>query len=134
VPDAQPDRLPVPVARRARTLPERRRTAPITLHEIEEEIQRLGEELERSTEDFETAILDAAEKEVAFKKAHAAAYLRAKGAVKEREAWADYRTEGQMRDYKIADALVKSARERLLTFRAHIDWLRSLGANVRAQT
>jgi hypothetical protein len=36
-------------------------------------------------------------------------------------------------DYKIAEALVKSKREKLLSLRTGVDAMRTLNANVRAQ-
>jgi DNA repair exonuclease SbcCD ATPase subunit len=101
--------------------------------EIEGEIERLGALLEDATEEYAERAEAAAYAEVEFKVEHAKAYLRTKGTVPERAAWADYRTEEHLRKHKLADALLKATRERLTTLRAQLDYLRSLNANVRHQ-
>ena len=60
-------------------------------------------------------------------------YLSAKGSIKEREAWADYKLADQESEAKVAEALVKAKREKLLSLRTSIDALRTLNANVRSQ-
>jgi hypothetical protein len=90
--------------------------------------------LEDETETFEMLAQDAAEKEALFKTMWAREYLSAKGSIKEREAWSDYKLEKEIHDTKIAEALVKAKRERLSSLRTSIDALRTLAANVRAQT
>jgi hypothetical protein len=60
-------------------------------------------------------------------------YLSAKGSIKEREAWADYKLADQEFEAKVAEALVKAKREKLLSLRTSIDALRTLNANVRSQ-
>ena len=109
------------------------RTRPISQVEIEEEIMRLTDLLESETESFEQLALDAAIKESNYKAAWAKEYLGAKGSIKEREAWADYKLEEMAMQYKISEALVKSKREKLNSLRTNIDALRTLAANVRAQ-
>jgi len=110
------------------------RTRPISQVEIEQEIIRLTSMLEDETETFESLAVDAAEKEADYKASWAKEYLSAKGSIREREAWADYKLEIQIHSHKIAEALVKSKRERLSSLRTSIDALRTLAANVRAQT
>lgn len=109
------------------------RTKPISQVEIEEEIMRLAEMLELETENFEQLALDSAIKESNYKSSWAKEYLGAKGSIKEREAWADYKLEELTMQYKISEALVKSKREKLHSLRTSIDALRTLAANVRAQ-
>jgi YesN/AraC family two-component response regulator len=109
------------------------RTKPISQVEIEEEIIRLSDLLEEETENFEKLALDNAVKESSYKSAWAKEYLGAKGSIKEREAWADYKLEDEAMQYKISEALVKSKREKLHSLRTSIDALRTLAANVRAQ-
>jgi hypothetical protein len=53
--------------------------------------------------------------------------------VRSREAEADYAMSDSMYSYKIAEALMKAKREKLLSLRTSIDALRTLNANVRAQ-
>lgn len=109
------------------------RTSPISQVEVESEIMRLMGMLEEETEAFETLATEAAKKEALMKSNWAKEYLSAKGSVKEREAWADYKLSEEVYSYKIAEALVKAKREKLLSLRASIDALRTLNANVRAQ-
>lgn len=109
------------------------RTAPISQVEIEEELIRVMEMLEEETEAFERLCEDAAKKESIYKSNWAKEYLSAKGSIREREAWSDYKLSDECYDYKISEALLKSKREKLISLRTSIDALRSLNTNVRAQ-
>lgn len=109
------------------------RTKPISQIEVEEEILRLTDLLESETEAFEQLATNAAMAEANYKSSWAKEYLGAKGSIKEREAWADYKLEDLSMNYKINEALVKSKREKLHSLRTSIDALRTLAANVRAQ-
>ena len=109
------------------------RTNPISQVEIEQELLRLIDALEIETEKFEVLAVDAAKKEAEYKSNWAKEYLSAKGSIKEREAWADYKLDQMAFDYKIAEALVKTKRESLLSLRTSIDAMRTLNANVRVQ-
>ena len=109
------------------------RNAPISQVDIEHELMRLIEALEEETEAFEALAEDSAKKESTYKANWAKEYLAAKGSIKEREAWADYRLADENFHYKIAEALVKSKREKLLSLRTSIDAMRTLNANVRVQ-
>jgi hypothetical protein len=109
------------------------RNAPISQVEIESELLRLLDSLESETEAFEVLAEEAAKKDALYKSNWAKEYLSAKGSIKEREAWADYKMDEFSYDYKIAESLVKAKREKLLSLRTSIDALRTLNANVRAQ-
>lgn len=109
------------------------RTNPISQIGIEQEILRFIDLLEKETEAFEVLAVDAAKKESSHKSTWAREYLSAKGSIKEREAWADYKMDESLTDYKIAEALMKSKREKLLFLRTSMDAMRTLNANVRAQ-
>lgn len=109
------------------------RNNPISQIEIEDELLRLLDMLESETEAFESLAGDLAKKEALYKSNWAKEYLSAKGSIKEREAWADYKLADENFDYKIAEALLKSKREKLLSLRTSIDALRTLNANVRVQ-
>lgn len=109
------------------------RTSPISQVEIEKELLRLMDKLENETEQFETVAMDLAKKEALYKSNWAKEYLSAKGSIKEREAWADYKMDQQNFEYKCAEALVKAKREALLSIRSSIDAIRTLNANVRSQ-
>lgn len=110
-----------------------RRGRPISQVDVEEEIIRLMDILEEETEAFERLAEDAAKKEAQYKANWAKEYLAAKGSIKEREAWADYKLSDQSYDWKISDALVRSKREKLTSLRTSLDALRTLSANVRHQ-
>ena len=110
-----------------------KRNAPITQVDVENGLLALIEDLEEETEVFERLIEDAAKKEALYKTNWAKEYLSAKGSIKEREAWADYKLSDEVFDYKISEALVKAKREKLLSVRTSIDALRTLNANVRSQ-
>jgi len=109
------------------------RSQPISQVEVEEEILRLSGMLEEETESFEILAQDAAVKEAMYKSSWAKEYLAAKGSIKEREAWADYKLEQEIYNWKISEALVKAKREKLHSLRTSIDALRTIAANVRAQ-
>ena len=109
------------------------RNRPISQVDIENELLRLIEMLEEETEAFEVLATDNAKKEALHKSNWAKEYLSAKGSIKEREAWADYKLDESSFDYKISEALVKAKREKLLSLRTSIDAMRTLNANVRHQ-
>jgi hypothetical protein len=110
-----------------------RRNGPISQVDIENDLLELIAELEEETEAFEILAEDSAKKEAIHKSSWAKEYLSAKGSIKERESWADYKMADSQYDFKIAEALVKAKREKLLSLRTSIDALRTLNANVRAQ-
>ena len=111
-----------------------KRNSPISQVEVESEIMRLMELLEEHTEAFEQLAEDSAKKEALYKSNWAKEYLSAKGSIREREAWADYKLSDESYDYKISEALVKAKREKLISLRTSIDALRTLNANVRSMT
>jgi hypothetical protein len=110
------------------------RSQPINQVDVEQEMMRLVQQLEARTETFEELAVDAAEKEASFKKQWAGVYLETGGTIRDREASADVTCSEAFREYKVAESLVKSARESLMFLRTSIDALRSLNANVRYQT
>jgi hypothetical protein len=109
------------------------RSQPISQVDIEHQLMHLIESLEEETEAFEQLAEDAAKKEARYKAAWAKEYLSAKGSIKERESWADYKLADTQFDFKCAEALVKAKREKLLSLRTSIDAMRTLNANVRFQ-
>lgn len=109
------------------------RNSPISQIEIEQELLRFMDLLESETEAFEVLAVDAAKKEALYKSNWAKEYLSAKGSIKEREAWADYKMDELNYEFKIAEALMKTKREALLSIRASMDAMRTLNANVRVQ-
>jgi hypothetical protein len=109
------------------------RNTPISQVQIEQDLLHLLDQLEEHTEAFETLAEDGAKKEARMKAEWAKEYLSAKGSIREREAWADYKLADQNFEHKIAEALVKAKREKLFSLRTSIDALRTLNANVRVQ-
>ncbi len=109
------------------------RSAPISQVEIEQELLRFVDRLEAETEMFENLAVDAAKKESLYKNHWAKEYLSAKGSIKEREAWADYKMDAPHFEFKVAEAMMKAKREALLSIRASMDAMRTLNANVRVQ-
>jgi hypothetical protein len=109
------------------------RNSPISQVDIENELLRLMDKLEKETEEFEAISIDASKKEAQYKTNWAKEYLSASGAIKQREAWADYKMEHDFFEYKVAESLVKAKRESLLTLRSSMDAMRTLNANVRIQ-
>lgn len=116
------------------SLNDRRRTRPISQVEVENKILELVEKMEEATEDYAHLMEKASDAESHYKAEHAKAYLRAQGAVKEREATADVACEDLLFQFKTAEALAKSRHQSLLTIRTALDGLRTIAANVRAQT
>ena len=106
---------------------------PISQVEIEQRLLYFLDELESETEAFESLAEDNAKKEARNKASWAKEYLSAKGSIKERESWADYKMADEQFEYKISEALLKSKREKLLSLRTSIDAMRTLNANVRVQ-
>jgi hypothetical protein len=106
---------------------------PISQVEIEQRLLYFLDELESETEAFESLAEDNAKKEARYKASWAKEYLSAKGSIKERESWADYKMADEQFEYKISEALLKSKREKLLSLRTSIDAMRTLNANVRVQ-
>lgn len=106
----------------------------VSQYEIEEELLRLTQLLEEETEAFAVLAEDEAKKSARLKGNWAKEYLAAKGSIKERESWADYVLTEANFDAKVAEALVKAKREKLMSIRTSLDSLRTLAANVRAQT
>lgn len=109
------------------------RSAPISQVDVEEEMIRLLNILEAETENFEHLAQEAAQKEAHYKSQWAKAYLTSNGSIKEREAHADWAMTDIAMASKIAEALVKSKREKLSSLKTQIDALRTIAANVRMQ-
>ena len=111
-----------------------RRGLPITPIDVENELMRIVDELESETEAFEELAIDEAKKTAIYDSEWASEYLAAQGAIRQREAWADWKTETLNRQAKIAEALVRAKKEKLASLRAAIEALRTIAANVRIQT
>lgn len=112
---------------------------PLSQAEIESAIMGLSAELESDTETFADQCSAAAEAEVDYKVEAARAMLAfaadpALRNVAMREARVLVHTHEKFRAYKITAAAQTAGKEALATKRARIDAMRTLAANVRAQT
>lgn len=113
---------------------------PITQAEVEAEIVRLNNLLDKATTETARRVRERAKAKVAYKQAHAKAYLRAgqdreEGTkpppVAEREAMAIRATAKEELEFETADALVEAAKEAGRNMREQTASLRSINANVR---
>jgi ribosomal protein S18 acetylase RimI-like enzyme len=103
----------------------------VTPVNVEREIIRLCECCERVITEIAKRARAAAEADAEYKKVHAQAILKSEGTVSEREAHAALATQDQYRDRRIAEALLLAAQEAGRNYRAQLDALRSINANVR---
>ena len=110
------------------------RNAPISQVEVEERIVALYFQLGDETGAFEALSIDHAKKEAEYKRAWHNSTCVPKARSKEREAHAGYRTAEQHMESQVAEAVMKAKREKLHTIRTALDSLRTLAANVRAQS
>lgn len=107
--------------------------APISQVQVEEDMMAILEEMEVETEAFEKLSLDHARKSAKYKGNWAKIYLSSEGSIKHRESFADYQLADENYDVQIAEALMRSKREKLTSLRTALDALRTINANVRAQ-
>lgn len=107
-------------------------TAPVSQVHIESEILRLSRRAEQVTHQLARAAQEAAEADVAYKVAHAKAYLRAEGPQRIRDAAATVETEDLYRTRRNAEAVLLAAQEAGRNVRAQLDSLRSVNSNLRA--
>ena len=102
--------------------------------EIENEGQRLAHRLEEAKTALRDRAMEAARADAEYRKVHAQQVLLAEApTVGEREARATIAASDVYLARRIAEAKQLSAQEACRNYRAQLDWLRSLAANVRAQ-
>lgn len=112
----------------------------LTQGEIEQQIMAISDALEEATDDYASASYEAALAEADYRREYARAMVHAADAdgprvpVSEREARALLAVTDQHRAYKVLDARAESGKQALYSLRARLDALRTLAANVRAQT
>lgn len=106
----------------------------LTQAEIEEQIGQLIDRMETQTDELAVLLVAASRSEVDYKRSYAIAFASGAGSVKDREQMATQTTVDAMSKAKYDDALAKSKAEALRTTRAGLDAMRTLAANVRAQT
>lgn len=107
-------------------------SAPIAQIDIESEIQRLNELLDKATHAVAKRVRERATAKVAYKVAHARAYLSAQGTASAREAQATVATEQEFTAFEMADAVFVAAMEAGRNTREQLQGLRSVNANHRA--
>jgi hypothetical protein len=112
---------------------------PLTQAEVESAILDTADALDRVTHEFADISDAAAEAEADYKLAVARTWLGIVGGERkmtttERQMRTDALTNDALRAYKVAEARRASTREALLSYRARIDALRTVSANVRAQS
>lgn len=122
----------------------RRPTDVITAAEVEEKILTISDSMEEALDVLDAFAERSAEAEVTYKVAYAKSSLGASGrsgsgregrmTVDEREATAILACEAQLRERLISEALYEVQREKLRTLRSQLDALRTISANIRAQT
>lgn len=111
----------------------------LTQAEIERQILAIGDELEAETDRYDEIARQSAEAEADYKERAARAHVsladsQTKMTVADRAARVDVFCRDEFRAWKILDASRASSREAMLSYRARLDALRTLAANVRHQT
>ncbi len=117
-------------------------TDVLTQGDVERAILRVVDELEDETDRFAAVVDLAAESEADYKESFARSIIQLSATApndrrvtaQEREARATSSSLPAFRTYKINDGRKQASKEALLSLRARLDALRSLGANIRAQT
>lgn len=105
---------------------------PLSQVFIESEIVRLCALAEKVTTEIAQRARASAVADANYKKGHASAFLMAQGkTVGDREAAAALETENEYLERKIAEALLFAAQEAGRNYRAQLEALRSLNANLR---
>lgn len=104
---------------------------PIAQADVEAEIMRLSSLAEKVTHELAKRARAAAEADVAYKVAHAKALLAAEGAQYVRDAEATVRSERELTEKRATEALLLAAQEAGRNYRAQLDALRSINANLR---
>ena len=108
-------------------------TAPIAQVDVEAEILRLSSLAERVTHELAKRARAAAEADVAYKVEHAKALLMAEGPQYVRDAEATVACEAELTEKRTTEALLLAAQEAGRNYRAQLDSLRSINANIRSQ-
>ena len=106
-------------------------SAPLTQVEVEQEIQRLSALTEKVTHELSQRAQAAAKARTGYKVAYAKAFLVAEGTGPVRDATATIATAELLEAREHAEALEKAAQEAGRNYRAQLDSLRSINANLR---
>ncbi len=103
----------------------------LTSVDVERDIVRLCELCDLVVTEIKNRAITAAETDAEYRKVHAQAVLQADGTIPERDAKAALASADEYRDRRIAEALLLAAQEAGRNYRAQLDALRSINANVR---
>lgn len=109
-------------------------TEPLTQVLVENELLRLSAKLENLTDELAGRARIAAESEANHKGLRAQAYLKAEGTDSKRSAEADVHVHDLYTQRKIDESLYESTKQAILSCRTQLDALRTISANIRAQT
>lgn len=109
-------------------------TRQLTQAEVENEILRLSARLERQTDELAGLGRLAAEAESNHKALRAQAFLKAEGTDARRGATAELVTQDSYLRRKISESLYESAKQACRSTEHQLDALRTIAANIRAQT
>lgn len=104
---------------------------PVAQADVEAEILRFSALLETATRAVAKRAREAAEADVAYKVAHAKSLLLAEGPQYVRDAEATVKSETELRQKRITEAVLLSAQEAGRNMRSQLDALRSINANLR---
>lgn len=108
---------------------------PVTAVAVEREILRLSARLEAATDEFSGRARMAAESEAVHKGKWAACFLTSEAKTEaQRKAEADIAVHDEYMRRRIDESLKESCKEAMSSLRAQLDALRTLSANIRAQT
>jgi len=117
----------------------------LTQGEVEQEIMALSDELAEETRRYADVSELAADHESAYKERHAKAVIHVyeqvgitadakKLSASERDARIDLLCQDGYATWKVTGARAEASKQALLSLRARLDALRTLAANIRAQT
>lgn len=104
---------------------------PLNQVQVEDEIYRLAALAEQTTHDMARHAQEAAEARTEYKVAQARALLAASGTVAEKEAQATVATASLLKAREDAEAVERATQEAGRNYRAQLDSLRSINANLR---
>ena len=106
----------------------------LTQAQVENEIMRLSARLENLTDELAARGRMAAEAEANYKGRHASEYLVATGSIAERTAHADVECHDLYNRRLISAAMYETTKQACRSTESQLDALRTIAANIRAQT
>jgi hypothetical protein len=106
----------------------------LTQAQVENEILRLSQRLENLTDELAGRARAAAEAEANYKGRHASVYLETQGSIAERNARADVECHDLFANRLIFAAQYEATKQACRSTESQLDALRTIAANIRAQT